>query len=127
MLNRRFSPLYPEDNWLSFSPMAWASEQAFGFTPFLIEGFKVNFPESGETVQTDIREIAPVGLLFPSRVWENLASTVRFRLNDSTWFNRKLFDYFLPVAYKIIDLEDEGKEYSTTSRCDACPGRSECI
>ncbi len=109
MLNRRFSPLYPDDNWLSFSPMAWASEQAFGFTPFLIEGFKVNFPESGETVQTDIREIAPVGLLFPSRVWENLASTVRFRLNDSTWFNRKLFDYFLPVAYKIIDLEDEGR------------------
>ncbi|MEO1644071.1 MAG: AMP-binding protein, partial [Chloroflexota bacterium] len=30
--------------------------------------------------------------------------------NDSTWFNRKLFDYFLPIAYQVIDLEDEGKE-----------------
>ncbi|MEL6527812.1 MAG: AMP-binding protein, partial [Chloroflexota bacterium] len=109
-LNRRFAPLYPEDNWLSFSPMAWLTEQAFGFTPFLLEGFKVNFPESAGTVQTDMREISPVGLLFPSRVWENLASTVRFRLNDSTWFNRKLFDYFLPIAYQVIDLEDEGKE-----------------
>lgn len=108
-LNRRFAPLYPEDNWLSFSPMAWLTEQAFGFTPFLLEGFTVNFPESAETVQIDMREISPVGLLFPSRVWENLASTVRFRLNDSTWVNRKLFDYFLPLAYQVIDLEDEGK------------------
>lgn len=109
-LNRRFAPLYPDDNWLSFSPMAWLTEQAFGFTPFLLEGFIVNFPESAGTVQTDMREISPVGLLFPSRVWENLASTVRFRLNDSTWFNRKLFDYFLPIAYEVIDLEDSGKE-----------------
>ncbi|MGB7339825.1 MAG: AMP-binding protein [Phototrophicaceae bacterium] len=108
-LNRRFAPLYPEDNWLSFSPMAWLTEQAFGFTPFLIEGFKVNFPEGPETVQTDLREISPVGLLFPSRVWENLASTVRFRLNDSTWFNRKLFDFFLPIAYQAIDLEDDNQ------------------
>ncbi|MGJ3240133.1 MAG: AMP-binding protein [Anaerolineae bacterium] len=108
-LNRRFAPLYPEDNWLSFSPMAWMTEQAFGFTPFLLEGFTVNFPESAETVQMDMREIAPVGLLFPSRVWENLASTVRFRLNDSTWFNRQLFNYFLPIAYQVIDLEDENK------------------
>lgn len=108
MLNRQFAPLEPQDNWLSFSPMAWLTEQAFGFTPFLIEGFTVNFPESPETVQTDIREISPVGLLFPSRVWENLASTVRFRLNDSTWFNRKLFEMFLPIAYQCIDLEDAG-------------------
>lgn len=109
VINRRFAPLTHEDNWLSFSPMAWLTEQAFGFTPFLMEGFTVNFPEGSQTVQTDLREIAPVGLLFPSRVWENLASTVRFRLNDSSWLNRKLFEIFLPTSYQIIDLEDEGK------------------
>lgn len=109
-LNRRFAPLDPEDNWLSFSPMAWLTEQAFGFTPFLLEGFMVNFPEGPETVQVDMREIAPVGLLFPSRVWENLASTVRFRINDSSWVNRKLYETFLPIAYKCIDLEDKGEE-----------------
>jgi long-chain acyl-CoA synthetase len=109
MINRRFAPIYHEDNWLSFSPMAWLTEQAFGFTPFLLEGFTVNFPEGSQTVQHDLREIAPVGLLFPSRVWENLASLVRFRLNDSTWLNRKLFEAFLPSAYQVIDLEDTGK------------------
>jgi len=98
-----------QDNWLSFSPMAWMTEQAFGFAPFLLHGMQINFPEGPETVATDMREIAPVGLLFPSRVWENLASTVRFRINDSTWVNRKLYDTFMPVAYQIIDLEDAGQ------------------
>lgn len=101
---------YSDDNWLSFSPMAWLSEQAFGFAPHLMHGVQVNFPEGPETVQTDIREIAPAGLLFPSRVWENLARIVQFRINDSSWINRKLYDWFLPIAYQVIDLEDERKE-----------------
>lgn len=108
-MNEDFVPVTKDDNWLSFSPMAWLTEQAFGFSPHLQHGMTVNFPEGAMTVPTDLREIAPVGLLFPSRVWENLASTVRFRLNDSIWINRKLYDWFMPVAYRIIDLEDEGK------------------
>jgi len=99
-----------EDNWLSFSPMAWLTEQAFGFTPHLLHGVQVNFPEGPETVPTDIREIAPAGLLFPSRVWENLARTVQFRINDSSWLNRKLYEWFMPIAYKVIDLEDDRKD-----------------
>lgn len=98
-----------EDNWLSFSPMAWLTEQAFGFTPHLLHAVQVNFPEGPETVPTDIREIAPAGLLFPSRVWENLARTVQFRINDSSWLNRKLYEWFLPIAYQVIDLEDDRK------------------
>lgn len=104
-----FAPVYPTDNWLSFSPMAWLTEQAFGFTPFLLNGFIVNFPEGPDTVQTDIREVAPAALLFPSRVWENLASVIQVRINDSSWINRWLYKAFMPVAYKIIDLEDAKK------------------
>lgn len=102
----KFLPTYPTDHWLSFSPMAWLTEQAFGFTPFLMDGFIVHFPEGPDTVQTDIREVAPAGLLFPSRVWENLASVMQVRINDSSPLNRWLFKAFMPVAYRIIDLED---------------------
>lgn len=105
-LNEHYVVVGDQDNWLSFSPMAWLTEQAFGFAPHLVHGMQVNFPEGPDTVQLDLREIAPVGLLFPSRAWENLAAMVRFRLNDSTWINKALFGLFLPVAYKIIDLED---------------------
>ncbi len=104
-----FLQIKSTDTWLSFSPMAWISEQALGFTPFLIAGFIAHFPEGTDTVQTDIREVAPVGVLFPSRVWENLASIMQVRLNDSSWINRTLFKMFMPVANRIIELQDAGK------------------
>lgn len=102
----KFLPTFRDDHWLSFSPMAWLTEQAFGFTPFLMDGFIVHFPEGSDTVQTDIREVAPAGLLFPSRVWENLSSMMQIRINDSSPINRLLYKAFMPVAYRIIDLED---------------------
>lgn len=103
------APAYPTDNYLSFSPLAWITEQSLGVTSHLVIGVIVNFPESSETVQTDLREIAPSALLFPSRVWENLASTMQMRINDSSWINRALYKLFLPVAYKIADMEDAGQ------------------
>ncbi len=105
-LNYDYVDSRQSDNWLSFSPMAWLAEQAFGFTSHLITGVQVNFPEGPETVPVDMREIAPAGLLFPSRVWENLARVVQFRIHDSTMLNRLMYRLFLPIAYGAIDLED---------------------
>lgn len=105
-MNAAYVDTRQSDNWLSFSPMAWLAEQAFGFTSHLINGVQVNFPEGPETVPTDMREIAPAGLLFPSRVWENLARVVQFRINDGSWMNRALFRLFMPIAYRAIDRED---------------------
>ena len=106
-LNDRYVDSRQSDNWLSFSPMAWLAEQAFGFATHLLNGVQVNFPEGPETVPTDMREIAPAGLLFPSRVWENLARVVQFRINDSSLLNRLMYRVFMPIAYRAIDLEDE--------------------
>lgn len=103
------TPRRPEDNYVSFSPLAWITEQSLGLTAHLLYGFQVNFPESPETVQTDIREVAPSSLLFPSRIWEGLARTMQMRVNDSIWLNRMLYGAFMPIAYKIIDLQDEKK------------------
>lgn len=100
------APRHEDDNYVSFSPLAWITEQSLGLTSHLLYGFQVNFPESPETVQTDIREIAPSTLLFPSRLWEGLARTMQMRINDSTWINRLMYKAFMPIAYKVIDLED---------------------
>ncbi|MCY4464037.1 MAG: AMP-binding protein [Chloroflexi bacterium] len=105
-MNAAYVDTHQSDNWLSFSPMAWLAEQGFGFTSHLINGVQVNFPEGPETVPTDMREIAPAGLLFPSRVWENLARVVQFRINDASWMNRAMFRLFMPIAYRAIDHED---------------------
>lgn len=103
------APRRVSDNYVSFSPLAWITEQSLGLTSHLLYGFQVNFPESPETVQTDIREIAPSTLLFPSRLWEGMARIMQMRINDSTLINRLLFRAFMPVAYQVIDLEDENK------------------
>lgn len=103
------TPVFPDDNYLSFSPLAWITEQSLGLTGHVISGVQINFPESQATVQTDLREIAPSSLLFPSRIWENLASTMQMRINDSSWLNRQLYRLFLPVAYKVADYEDAGQ------------------
>jgi long-chain acyl-CoA synthetase len=105
----KLAPVYQQDNYVSFSPLAWITEQSLGLTGHLVTGFQVNFPESQATVQNDIREIAPSALLFPSRVWEQLAGLMRLRLLDSSWWNKVLFAGFLPIKYRIIDMEDAGK------------------
>jgi long-chain acyl-CoA synthetase len=88
---------------VSFLPLAWISEHVLGIAPHLIRGVVLNFPEEPETVQENIREIAPQGLLFNSRLWENLVAAVQVRINDSTWFNRTLYRLFLPVGYAVAE------------------------
>lgn len=97
------------DDYVSFSPLAWITEQALGLASHVINGMVVNFPEKAETVQNDIREIAPVQLLFPSRLWESLVSMVQAQMVDAHPTNKVLYHLFLRIGYKAIDLLDEGK------------------
>ncbi|MBI5931350.1 MAG: AMP-binding protein [Chloroflexi bacterium] len=102
-------PVYQNDDYVSFSPLAWITEQSLGLAYHVIDATVVNFPEKAETVQQDIREIAPVTLLFPSRLWESLVSLVQARIADSLWINRWLYNRFLPIGYKLAELEEQGK------------------
>jgi long-chain acyl-CoA synthetase len=103
------SPVYDTDNYVSFSPLAWITEQSLGLTNHTTNGFTVNFPERPETVQHDIREIAPASLLFPSRLWESIISMVQARIDDSSWLNRALYRLFMPIGYRVVDFEDARK------------------
>ena len=94
---------YDTDNHLSFTPMGWIAEPAFGIAPHVVVGIVINFPEEPETVRENIREIAPDNIFYPARLWENLVGTVQVRIKDATWLNRKLYDYFLPIGYQVAD------------------------
>ncbi|MDH3944648.1 MAG: AMP-binding protein [Anaerolineae bacterium] len=96
-------PRYSTDNILSFSPLAWIAEHTLSVTPHVIESIIVNFPESPETIQQNIREIAPEVVFYPARLWEGLTATIQVRITDSTWINRTLYKLFLPVGYKMAD------------------------
>lgn len=97
-------PRTDKDEYLSFLPPAWITENILGLGVHVMTGMVVNFPEEPETVQENLREIAPQALLFSSRLWESLVSTVQVRINDSSAINRLLYRLFMPVGYKVADL-----------------------
>jgi len=92
------------DDYLSFLPPAWITENVLGLAIHVMNGMIINFPEEPETVQENIREISPHALLFSSRLWESLVSMVQARIADTAWVNRALYNAFMPIGYRVADM-----------------------
>ena len=93
-----FDRLGPDDEVLSYLPMAWVGDHLFSLAQATVAGFAINCPESGETVMNDLREIGPTYYFAPPRVFENLLTQVTIRMEDASPLKRRLFDYFMAVA-----------------------------
>ena len=97
-------PVDPNDEFVSFLPLAWIGEQMMVLSCGLQIGFTVNFPEEPETVQHDIREIGPRVMFSPPRIWENLVSQVQVKIEDSSWLKQRLYQWAMPIGYQMADL-----------------------
>ena len=93
-----FDKLGPDDSILAYLPMAWVGDHLFSYAQWLVAGFTINCPESGETVMTDLREIGPTYYFAPPRIFENLLTQVRIRMEDASAIKRQLFAHFTDVA-----------------------------
>ena len=93
-----FDKLGPEDDVLSYLPMAWVGDHLFSYAQALVAGFTVNCPESAATVLLDMREIGPTFYFAPPRVFENLLTQVLIRMEDASAIKRGMFEYFMNVA-----------------------------
>lgn len=98
------------DEYLSFLPPAWITENVLGLAIHVMNGMIINFPEEPETVQENLREISPHALLFSARLWESLVSMVHARIADTSWINRVLYHLFMPIGYRVADMRF-GKRY----------------
>ncbi len=94
----RFDKLGREDSILSYLPMAWVGDHLISYAQWLVAGFTINCPESGDTVMTDLREIGPTYYFAPPRIFENLLTTVMIRMEDASAVKRSLFHFFADVA-----------------------------
>jgi long-chain acyl-CoA synthetase len=103
-------PRLETDEYLSFLPPAWITENVLGLTAHLQTGMVVSFPEAPETVQQNIREVAPQALLFSARLWENMVAMVQFRMLESSWINRLLYRIFMPIGYKVAGRRFEERK-----------------
>ncbi|MBK9676810.1 MAG: AMP-binding protein [Betaproteobacteria bacterium] len=94
----QFDRLTPDEDVLSYLPMAWIGDHLFSYCEALVAGFTINCPESGDTVMTDLREIGPTFYFAPPRVFENLLTQVTIRMEDAGALKRLAFRYFMNVA-----------------------------
>jgi len=100
-------PRLDSDEYLSFLPPAWITENVLGLTIHLRTGMLVNFPESPETVQENIREITPQAMLYSARLWENMMAMVQVKIADTSLINRFIYKLFMPVGYKVASIRYE--------------------
>jgi long-chain acyl-CoA synthetase len=89
------------DETLAYLPPAWVGDTFWSLAAALLVGFRVNCPERPETVQENIREIAPHFLVAPPRIWENLASLVQVKMEDASFVKRRLYNLLMPYGYDV--------------------------
>ncbi len=103
------APINVGDNWISITPPAWIVDQMWGIGVAIMSGMVMNFPEMPETLSEDYREIGPTITITSSRFWEDLASKIRVKIDDSGFIKRKCYEWGLKIGGKVTDLESEKK------------------
>lgn len=86
---------------MAYLPMAWIGDYIFSMAQAFCAGFTTNCPESTATVLDDMRDIGPTYLLCPTRIWENMLTSVMIKIDDSDWIKRKLFHYFMDIGHRV--------------------------
>jgi long-chain acyl-CoA synthetase len=100
------------DEIVSFVPLAWVTDQYMGITGPLYCRVVVNFPESPDTVQENIREIGAQILFWGPRNWESINRLIQAKMLDTTRFKRFMYNVFLPVGYRVADIKMAGGKAS---------------
>jgi long-chain acyl-CoA synthetase len=93
-----FDRLTADDSILSYLPMAWVGDHLFSIAQWMVAGFTINCPESGETVMIDLREIGPTYYFAPPAIFERMLTQVMIRMEDAGAVKRFLFRHFMTVA-----------------------------
>ncbi len=103
-------PLNENDDLISNFPAAWVGDSFFATIPHLLTGARLNFPEEPETIAEDTREVGPNFVIYGPRQWESLVSEIQVKMIDANPLKRFAYNLFLPVGYKIADINFEGKK-----------------
>lgn len=109
-------PLTPDDEYVSFLPLAWIGEQMIALAAGLSVGFTINFPEEPETAQENLREIGPHVMFAPPRIWEDIVSDTQVKIEDTSWLKRRVFEWAMNIGYTMADARFEGREVSAGLR-----------
>ena len=80
-----------DDQILTYLPLCHVAERIFSAWHMAAVGTVLNFAESIETVQQNLREIQPTLFFAVPRIWEKIHATIYIKGRDGTWFKRIWF------------------------------------
>jgi long-chain acyl-CoA synthetase len=110
-------PLGPDDMILTYLPLCHVAERIFSTWSSVSRGPCLNFAESIETVQQNLREIQPTIFFAVPRIWERIHASIAIKGRDATWFKKFWFGTGMKMARFIGDrrVANEG-DHTVSSR-----------
>jgi long-chain acyl-CoA synthetase len=94
---------------ISYLPLCHAFERVFALYLPLLKGCVVNFAESIDTIQFDVREIAPTVFVGVPRIWEKIQENIVVKIQNTNPFNRFVYHQSLKWGYRIYQVREEKK------------------
>jgi len=95
---------------LAYLPMAWVGDGALTIAAAIAYRFTISVPERQETVQRDMREIAPTVYLAAPRTWDNMLTTIQVAIENSTPLKKKLYHFFMDRSIEFEKRKLKGEK-----------------
>jgi long-chain acyl-CoA synthetase len=108
--------LRDDEEVVAYLPMAWIGQNLFSYAQWMVVGFRINCPESADTVITDMREIGPTYYFAPPRVLEALLTQVTIRMEDASRVKCHMFRHFMDLARRVGSGLLDGRPVSAWDR-----------
>ncbi|MDN5844544.1 MAG: AMP-binding protein, partial [Alcaligenaceae bacterium] len=101
---------------MAYLPIAWVGDFIFSVGAAIALRFVVNLPESRETAQRDLRQMAPTLYFCSPRTWSGLLTRIQVGIDESTSFKKSLYKHFMPFAIELERRRLDGKQPSAIER-----------
>ncbi len=102
-------PVYPDDRFLSFLPLAHAFERTVGQFLAVASGAEIAYAESLATLMRDFAEVRPTLALAVPRLCERVHAAVAARIAEGGWIAREVFARAQSLGWKRFQLQQQGK------------------
>ena len=94
-------PPGPHDQIVTYLPLCHVAERIFSTWSLVGSGPVLNFAESIETVNENLREIQPTLFFAVPRIWEKLHAVAMIKGNDASWFKQRTLRFGMSLARRI--------------------------
>jgi len=107
----------PNDSVVSVLPLCHIAERMFSLIFPMYVGYTVNFAESVNTLQEDMKEISPTAFLNVPRIWEKMHSNIMIRMQDAIFVKRWVFKAMMPIGERASRYKLENRPVPLLWKC----------